>query len=133
MPATSGSAICSSASRPRRRVTKLARLSSPLAVRRGRTRSRAIRSFPRQEKSGEVTKGPSRAGARRRKPSGRGGSRPRRTAEGRRGGGVGGVGGEGEGGGGEGGGGARRGEEEEALRQGVEPAAADDVGPAGAV
>src|SRR3972149_3018911 len=92
MPATSGSAICSRASRPRRRVTKLARLSSPLAVRRGRTRSRAIRTFPRQEKSGEVTKGPSRAGAR------RGG-----------------------------------GEEEEALRQGVEPAAADDVGPAGAV
>src|SRR5579884_1051033 len=50
MPPTSGSAARSRASRPSRRRTKAARLSSVCARRRGRTRSRAMRSFPVQEK-----------------------------------------------------------------------------------
>src|SRR5579884_663272 len=53
MPPTSGSAARSRASRPSRRRTKAARLSSVCARRRGRTRSRAMRSFPVQEKRGE--------------------------------------------------------------------------------
>ena len=79
---TSGWATRSSASRPSRRRTKAPRLSSSL-VPRGMTRSRAIRSLPRQEKSPDLTNGPSLVGARSWKPSGSGWSRPRTTAQAR--------------------------------------------------
>src|SRR2546425_10374 len=77
MPATSGWATRSSASRPSRRRTNAPRLSSSDTPR-GRRRSRAIRSLPGQEKSPDVMNGPSLVGARSWNPSGRGWRRPAR-------------------------------------------------------
>src|ERR1043165_6040071 len=60
MPPISGCTTRSKASRPKRRFTNDARLSSSLAAPRGVKYSAAIRSFPPREKSGVVANGKKR-------------------------------------------------------------------------
>ncbi len=79
IPLISGWATRSNASRPSRRETKDARLSSSCLGARGSTKSRAIRNFPRQENSGDLTNGKNCVGASIKKPSGIGSSLPRCT------------------------------------------------------
>ncbi len=84
MPATRGWTSRSRASRPSRRRTNPARLSSTSSSRRGMNRSISIRSLPRQDRIGVASSGPSRRGAIITNPSGTGISRPLRTTNDRR-------------------------------------------------
>src|ERR1041385_8234409 len=79
MPPISGCTTRSKASRPKRRFTNDARLSSSFAAPRGVKYSAPIRRFPPAAKSGVVANGKKRVGAIRRNPSGSGTARPFRT------------------------------------------------------